>query len=39
MYIIHNDMLVKEKEKRKKNRDMKIEGENDDIKTNWEHFI
>ena len=31
--------LEKEKERREKNRDMKIEGKNDDIKTNWEHFI
>lgn len=30
--------LEKEKEKQK-NRDIKIEGKNDDIKTTWERFI
>lgn len=39
MYIIHNDMFGERKKRRQKNRDIKIEGKNDDIKTTWERFI
>lgn len=31
--------LRKRKKRREKNRDIKIEGKNDDIKTTWERFI
>lgn len=39
MYIIHNDMFGERERKEERKTDMKIEGKNDDIKTNWEHFI